>query len=53
MNTLDHQYGMTMALIVRKYGEDRLLAIARRGEERLQKKHLTLNTYRKQLREAC
>lgn len=42
MIALEYQYGMTMARVVREYGEQRLLEMAHNGEIRLRKKEFKL-----------
>lgn len=50
---LAHQYGMTMAMIVRTYGPNRLLEIAAEGEIRLLRKRFKVKERREQRRDAC
>ena len=53
IKTLEKQYGPTMAMIERVYGPDRLLQIAKDGEDRLTAKHFSIIARYPERRRAC
>lgn len=53
IQTLEYQYGPTLAMIEMVYGRDRLLQMAKRGKARLTAKHFSILARYPKRREAC